>query len=190
LGFADGILVPGGFGVRGIDGKIAAAQYAREHDVPYLGICLGMQIAAIEFARHVLSLTKANSLEFDPDTPDPVVHLMEAQKGVTVRGGTMRLGAYPCELVAGSKARESIYKEPAISERHRHRFEFNEAYRARFEAAGMNVAGVCPAGGQVEIKENTNCRWFVGVQFHPEFKSRPVRPHPLFREFVAAAMKK
>ncbi len=190
LGFADGILVPGGFGVRGIDGKIAAAQYAREHDVPYLGICLGMQIAAIEFARHVLSLTKANSLEFDPDTPDPVVHLMEAQKGVTVRGGTMRLGAYPCELVAGSKARESIYKEPAISERHRHRFEFNEAYRARFEAAGMNVAGVCPAGGQVEIMENTNCRWFVGVQFHPEFKSRPVRPHPLFREFVAAAMKK
>ena len=190
LGFADGILVPGGFGVRGIDGKIAAAQYAREHDVPYLGICLGMQIAAIEFARHVLSLTKANSLEFDPDTPDPVVHLMEEQKGVTARGGTMRLGAYPCELVAGSKARESIYKEPAISERHRHRFEFNEAYRARFEAAGMNVAGVCPAGGQVEIMENTNCRWFVGVQFHPEFKSRPVRPHPLFREFVAAAMKK
>ena len=190
LSFADGILVPGGFGVRGIDGKIAAAQYAREHDVPSLGICLGMQIAAIEFARHVLSLTKANSLEFDPDTPDPVVHLMEAQKGVTVRGGTMRLGAYPCELVAGSKARESIYKEPAISERHRHRFEFNEAYRARFEAAGMNIAGVCPAGGQVEIMENTNCRWFVGVQFHPEFKSRPVRPHPLFREFVAAAMKK
>ena len=190
LGFADGILVPGGFGVRGIDGKIAAARYAREHDVPYLGICLGMQIAAIEFARHVLSLTKANSLEFDPDTPDPVVHLMEEQKGVTVRGGTMRLGAYPCELIAGSKARESIYKEPAISERHRHRFEFNEAYRARFEAAGMNVAGVCPAGGQVEIMENTNCRWFVGVQFHPEFKSRPVRPHPLFREFVAAAMKK
>ncbi len=190
LGFADGILVPGGFGVRGIDGKIAAARYAHEHDVPYLGICLGMQIAAIEFARHVLGLERANSLEFDPGTPDPVIHLMEEQKGVTVRGGTMRLGAYPCDLAEGSKASVSIYQTAAISERHRHRFEFNEAYRDRFAAAGMNVAGVCPTGGQVEIMENEKCRWFVGVQFHPEFKSRPTRPHPLFPEFVAAAMKK
>ncbi len=189
LGFADGILVPGGFGVRGIPGKIAAAKYAREHDVPYLGICLGMQIAAIEFARSVLGLPSANSLEFDPDTKDPVIHLMEEQKGVTVRGGTMRLGAYPCELAPGSKAREEIYRCAAISERHRHRFEFNEAYRARYEAAGMKVAGVCPSGGQVEIMENVNCRWWVGVQFHPEVKIRPVKPHPLFTGFVAAAMK-
>ena len=188
LGFADGILVPGGFGVRGINGKIAAARYAREHDVPYLGICLGMQIAAIEFARHVLGLPAANSLEFDPNTSDPVIHLMEEQKGVTARGGTMRLGAYPCGLVPGSRAREAIYKTAAISERHRHRYEFNDAYRERFAAAGMKVAGVCPSGGQTEIMENENCRWFVGVQFHPEFKSRPVRPHPLFVGFVAAAM--
>lgn len=188
LGFADGILVPGGFGSRGIDGKIAAARYARENNVPYLGICLGMQTAAIEFARHVLGLSQANGLEFDPDTPDPIIHLMENQKSVTVRGGTMRLGAYPCNLVPGSKAATEIYRAAAISERHRHRYEFNEAYRARFEAAGMKVAGICPAGGMVEIMENTNCRWFIGVQFHPEFKSRPIRPHPLFAGFVAAAM--
>ncbi len=190
LSFADGILVPGGFGSRGIDGKILAAQYAREHDVPYLGLCLGLQIAAIEFARHVLGISDADSFEFNPDTPNPVIHLMEEQKGVTVRGGTMRLGAYPCNLVEGSKAREEIYGQPSISERHRHRLEFNEAYRDRYEAAGMKVAGICPTGGQVEIMENTNCRWFVGVQFHPEFKSRPVRPHPLFKSFIAAAMKK
>lgn len=190
LAFADGILVPGGFGTRGIPGKILAAQYAREHDVPYLGICLGMQTAAIEFARHVLGLPEADSLECNPVTPDPVIHLMEDQKSVTVRGGTMRLGAYPCNLVPGSKARESIYCTDAISERHRHRYEFNEAYRERYEAAGMKVAGICPTGGQVEIMENTNCRWFIGVQFHPEFKSRPVKPHPLFKSFLAAAMKK
>lgn len=190
LSFADGILVPGGFGNRGIEGKILAAKYAREHDVPYLGLCLGMQIAAIEFARNVLGLEQANSLEFNPHTPDPVINLMENQKGVTVRGGTMRLGAYPCNLVEGSKVREEIYRAPAISERHRHRFEFNEAYRERYEAAGMKVAGICPTGGQVEIMENTNCRWFIGVQFHPEFKSRPVKPHPLFKSFIAAAMKR
>ncbi len=187
LDFADGILVPGGFGTRGIEGKIAAARYARENDVPYLGICLGMQTAVVEFARHALGLREANSLEFDPATPDPVIHLMEDQKSVTARGGTMRLGAYPCDLAPGSRARGEIYRAASISERHRHRFEFNEAYRARFEAAGMKVAGVCPSGGQVEIMENENCRWFVGVQFHPEFKSRPVRPHPLFSGFVAAA---
>ncbi len=190
LGFADGILVPGGFGTRGIEGKIAAARYARERDVPYLGICLGMQTAVIEFARHVLGLASASSLEFAPDTPDPVIHLMESQKSVTVRGGTMRLGAYPCDLVHDSRARSEIYKSASISERHRHRFEFNEAYRERFEAAGMKVAGTCPHGGMVEIMENVNCRWFVGVQFHPEFKSRPVRPHPIFKGFVDAAMKK
>ncbi|MCI7403558.1 MAG: CTP synthase [Pyramidobacter sp.] len=190
LACADGILVPGGFGARGIPGKILAARFARVHDVPYLGICLGMQVAAIEFARGVLGLAEADSCEFNPDTPDPVIHLMETQKGVAVRGGTMRLGAYPCDLVAGSKARDEIYRVAAVSERHRHRFEFNERYRARYEAAGMKVAGVCPSGGQVEIMENVDCRWFVGVQFHPEFKSRPIRPHPLFASFIAAAMKK
>ncbi len=190
LAFADGIVVPGGFGTRGIAGKILAAQYAREHDVPYLGLCLGLQIAAIEFARHVLGIEDADSYEFSPNTPNPVITLMEEQKGVTVRGGTMRLGAYPCNLIEGSKAREEIYCVPSISERHRHRLEFNDAYRERYEAAGMKVAGICPTGGQVEIMENTNCRWFVGVQFHPEFKSRPVRPHPLFKSFIAAALKK
>ena len=147
-----------------------------------------MQVAAIEFARDVLGISDADSFEFNPDTPNPVIHLMEAQKGVKVRGGTMRLGAYPCDLIEGSKAREEIYCVPAISERHRHRFEFNEAYRDRYEAAGMKVAGICPTGGQVEIMENTKCRWFVGVQFHPEFKSRPVKPHPLFRSFIAASL--
>lgn len=188
LGAVDGILVPGGFGSRGIPGKIRAARFARERDVPYLGICLGMQVAAIEFARDVLGLADADSLEFNPGTANPVIHLMEDQKGVTVRGGTMRLGAYPCDLAEGSKARTEIYRAESISERHRHRFEFNEAYRERYEAAGMKVAGVCPTGGQVEIMENANCRWFVGVQFHPEFQSRPVKPHPLFKAFIAAAL--
>jgi CTP synthase len=188
LSFADGIIVPGGFGERGIPGMVLAAKYAREHDVPYLGLCLGMQVAAIEFARSVLGIADADSFEFNPDTPNPVIHLMEEQKGVTVRGGTMRLGAYPCNLQEGSKSRNEIYCVPAISERHRHRFEFNEAYRDRYEAAGMKVAGICPTGGQVEIMENTKCRWFVGVQFHPEFKSRPVKPHPLFKCFIAASL--
>lgn len=189
LSFADGIIVPGGFGARGIPGLVLAAKYAREQNVPYFGICLGMQVAAMEFARSVLGIGDADSFEFNPDTPNPVIHLMEAQKGITVRGGTMRLGAYPCELMAGSKSRDEIYGTSVISERHRHRLEFNEAYRDRFEASGMKVAGICPTGGQVEILENINCRWFVGVQFHPEFKSRPIKPHPLFRSFIAAALK-
>ncbi len=180
------ILVPGGFGNRGVEGKIRAAQYAREQGLPYLGLCLGMQVAAIEFARHVLGLERANSWEFDPQTPDPVIHLMEDQKGVTVRGGTMRLGAYPCDLTHGTKAHRA-YGADSIRERHRHRLEFNNDYEAAFAAAGMIVAGRCPTGNQVEIMEIAGHPWFVGVQFHPEFQSRPVRPHPLFVDFIAAA---
>ncbi len=189
LSRAQAILVPGGFGNRGIEGKIRAAQYAREKGVPYLGLCLGMQVAAIEFARHVLGLERANSWEFDAQTPDPVIHLMEDQRGVTVRGGTMRLGAYPCCLTLGSKAQKA-YGAEAVQERHRHRLEFNNAYEAAFAAAGMTVAGRCPTGNQVEIMEIADHPWFVGVQFHPEFQSRPVRPHPLFVEFIAAAARR
>ena len=181
------ILVPGGFGPRGVEGMIVAAQYAREHDIPYFGLCLGMQIAVIEFARNVLGLEGANSLEMDENTPHPVIHLMDEQKDITDIGGTSRLGAYPCNLIAGSKARK-IYGVDTISERHRHRFEFNNDYIDMFDKAGMKVAGICPTGGQVEIMENTNKKWMLGVQFHPEFLSRPVKPHPLFVDFIAAAL--
>ena len=184
----DAILVPGGFGPRGVEGMIIAAQYAREHDIPYFGLCLGMQIAVIEFARNVLGLRGANSLEMDENTLHPVIHLMDEQKDVKDIGGTSRLGAYPCNLIEGSRAR-AIYGVETISERHRHRFEFNNDYIDMFEKAGMKVAGICPTGGQVEIMENTNNKWMVGVQFHPEFLSRPVRPHPLFIDFIAAALK-
>ncbi|MDO4988136.1 MAG: CTP synthase [Synergistes sp.] len=185
---ADAILVPGGFGQRGVEGKIKAAKYAREKKIPYFGICLGMQVAVIEFARSVLGIKDATSVEMDEKTADPVIYLMEEQKNITDIGGTSRLGAYPCKIKEGSKAAD-IYGKPEIEERHRHRFEFNNKYVKEFENAGMRVAGVCPTGGQVEIMENTKHPWMIGVQFHPEFLSRPVKPHPLFKDFVAAALK-
>jgi CTP synthase len=181
-----GILVPGGFGKRGIEGKIAAAQYARENRIPYFGLCLGLQIASIEFARNVLGLSRANSGEFDKDTPDPVIHLMEAQKSVSDMGGTMRLGSYACRLLPGTKV-AALYDKETVKERHRHRWEFNNAYRDRFEAAGAKISGVNDELGLAEVIELTDHPFFVGVQFHPEFQSKPVKPHPLFRGFVGAA---
>ena len=188
LGGCGGILVPGGFGDRGIEGMVAAARYARENRVPYLGICLGMQIAVIEFARHVCGWADANSTEFNPDTSHPVIDLMPEQVGVTAKGGTMRLGKYPCLLADGSRSR-ALYGAAEISERHRHRYEFNNAFRAELEAAGLRLAGLSPDGALVEITELPAPHpWFVGAQFHPEFKSRPDRPHPLFYGFVCAAL--
>ena len=184
-----GILVPGGFGDRGIEGMIAAARYARENNVPYLGICLGMQIAVIEFARHVLGWADAHSTEMAPQTAHPVIDLMPDQVGVATKGGTMRLGQYPCVLSADSRAR-ALYGQSEISERHRHRYEFNNDFRERITAAGLVPTGTSPDGRLVEIVENPAHPWFVGVQFHPEFKSRPDRPHPLFKGFVAAALEK
>ncbi len=189
LGGADGILVPGGFGSRGIEGKIAAIRFARENGVPFLGICLGMQMAAVEFARHVLALPDANSEEFEPDCANPIIHIMENQKSVTEKGGTMRLGLYPCALAEGSLARAS-YGVARVDERHRHRYEFNNAYREAFAARGMKPSGISPDGSLVEIIELAGHPWFVGVQFHPEFKSRPNRPHPLFRDFAGAALRR
>ena len=182
-----GILVPGGFGARGLEGKIAAIQYAREKGVPFFGICLGMQMAAVEFARHVLCLTGAHTSEVDPNTPYPVIDLMPDQRNVDEKGGTMRLGQYPCRLREGSLAREA-YGAQDIFERHRHRWEFNNLYREKFEQAGMRVAGVNPDRDLVEVIELSGHPWFVGVQYHPEFKSRPNRPHPLFKGFVSAAL--
>ena len=187
LGGCQGILVPGGFGGRGIEGMILAAQYARENDVPYLGICLGMQIAVIEFARHVLGWQDASSAEFSADTKHPVIDLMPEQKGVTAKGGTMRLGKYPCVLAAGSKAHE-LYGEGLIFERHRHRYEVNNDFREEISSRGLIPVGLSPDGRLVELVENPACRWFVAAQFHPEFKSRPNKPHPLFRGFVKAAL--
>lgn len=187
LSGVDAVLVPGGFGQRGVEGKIAAAKYARENNIPYLGLCLGMQVALIEFARNVLGLCDANSLEVCDTTQNPVIHLMACQEGVVDIGGTSRLGAYPCNIIKGSKS-EKIYGADVINERHRHRFEFNNDYVEIFDKAGMKVAGVCPSGGQVEIMENVNHPWMIGVQFHPEFLSRPVRPHPLFKAFIKAAI--
>ena len=188
LAKADGLIVPGGFGDRGIEGKIAAVRYARENGLPFLGICLGMQCATIEFARHVLGLKGAHSTEFSPKTSHPVVDLMAAQKGVKDKGGTMRLGAWPCELKKGSLARR-IYGAASISERHRHRYEFNSKYIPAYEKKGMTVSGRHRKTGLPEIVEIRKHPWFVGVQFHPEFKSRPLMPHPLFFSFVAAAVK-
>lgn len=191
LAGVDAVLVPGGFGVRGIEGKIRAIEYAREKKLPFLGICLGMQCAVIEFARHVANLKGANSTEFS-DTPEhPVIALMNEQREITDLGGTMRLGQYPCELADGTLSKEA-YKEEAISERHRHRWEFNNSYKDQLTKAGLKIAGTSPDGQLVEIVELDKAvhPWFVGVQFHPEFKSRPTRPHPLFREFVAAAIKR
>ncbi|MDR1193516.1 MAG: CTP synthase [Peptococcaceae bacterium] len=186
LAGAAGILVPGGFGERGIEGMILAAQYAREKRLPYLGICLGMQIAVIEFARHVLGLAAANSTEFQPATPYPVIDLMPDQHGVMEMGGTLRLGAYPCVVAPGSRL-AAVYGADEISERHRHRYEFSSAGRADYEAAGMRVAGISPDGRLVEAIELADSPFFIGTQYHPEFKSRPNRAHPLFREFVAAS---
>jgi CTP synthase len=182
----DGILVPGGFGVRGTEGKILAAHHARQHKVPFFGICLGLQMAVIDFGRDLLGLERANSLEFDEATPHPVVTLMEDQKTVTDKGGTMRLGSYACTLKEGTKARE-LYGQDLVHERHRHRYEFNNAYRARYEAAGMVFSGLNTELGLVEMIELNNHPHFIGCQFHPEFKSKPFAPHPLFAGFVKAA---
>ena len=183
-----GVLVPGGFGERGLEGKIAAVQYAREHGVPFLGICLGMQMAVVEYARHVLGLTGAHTSEVDPNTPYPVIDLMPDQQHIDEKGGTMRLGKYPCRLSRDSVAL-AAYGEENIFERHRHRYEFNNAYRDLFVEGGMRIGGVNPERDLVEIVELPNHPWFVGVQYHPELRSRPNRPHPLFREFVGAALK-
>ena len=181
-----GILVPGGFGSRGIEGKITAIKYARENKVPFLGICLGMQMATVEFARNVLGLKDANSQEFDEKSKNQVIHIMETQKSVTKKGGTMRLGAYPCKIKKGTLAYK-IYGEELISERHRHRYEFNNDYRQMCESNGLILSGTSPDDSLVEIVELKNHPFFIGGQFHPEFKSRPDRPAPLFREFIKAA---
>ena len=178
--------MPGGFGGRGIEGKISAVRWARENGVPFLGICLGMQVAVIEYARNVLGFSDANSSEFDPEGAHSVIDIMPDQLGVKM-GGTMRLGAYPCRIAKGTKM-EKAYGKKDISERHRHRFEFNNEYREEFEKAGMKIAGTSPDGRLVEAVEIPAHPFFVGVQFHPEFKSRPNAAHPLFREFIRAAV--
>ena len=186
LKFADGILIPGGFGERGVEGMIAAAKYARENNVPLFGICLGMQMMAVEFARNVCKLHDAHSKEMNPATLHPVIHLMEEQENLKDLGGTMRLGAYPCDLTEGTKSADA-YGTLHITERHRHRYEFNNAYRERLENSGLKIAGVCTERNLVEIIELPNHIWYVGGQFHGELKSRPVRPHPLFDGFIKAA---
>jgi CTP synthase len=185
----NGILIPGGFGKRGIEGKIETIKYARENKIPFLGICLGMHCAVIEFARNVIKLKKANSTEFDPDTPFPVLDLLPEQKKVTVKGGTMRLGAYPCILKRNTLAFKA-YQQEIVCERHRHRYEFNNLYKEKFLEYGMKFSGVNQDLNLVEIIELPNHPWFIGVQFHPEFKSRPNRAHPLFKEFIKAAIAK
>jgi len=198
LSRADGVLVPGGFGSRGVEGKICAARYARTNQVPYFGICLGMQIAVIEFARHVAGLSQANSAEFNELTPDPVIYLMtewfdertrtvQRRDASSEKGASMRLGAYPCRLAAGSLARQA-YGSDDIAERHRHRYEFNNAYLARMVEKGLVFSGMSPTGDLVEIVELKEHPWFLGCQFHPEFKSKPMAPHPLFRDFIRAAL--
>ena len=183
----DGILVPGGFGDRGTEGKILASKYAREEKIPYFGLCLGMQIAVIDFARNILGKENANSTEFDPHTDAPVIHIMDDQKSVTEKGATMRLGACPCRLKPGTASRIAYDKEE-VSERHRHRFEFNNSYREEMEAAGLIVAGVNPERDLVEIVEVRDHPWFVAVQFHPEFQSKPTKAHPLFAAFIEATL--
>ncbi|MCW5887056.1 MAG: CTP synthase [Anaerolineales bacterium] len=186
---ADGILVPGGFDSRGIEGKIAAAKYARENNVPYFGLCLGMQIMAIEFARNVLGYGEANSTEFDPASPYPVIDLMPDQRGIAEKGATMRLGVYPCQLQPGSVA-AAAYGQPVVEERHRHRYEFNNTAREAFAQHGMRFSGTSPDDRLVEIIEVAEHPYMLGTQFHPEFLSRPTRPHPLFAAFVRAAAEK
>lgn len=189
LGKCDGLLVPGGFGDRGIEGKITAIKYARERNMPFLGICLGMQLAVVEFARNVLGLKNANSSEFAPQGDSPVIHWMPDQRGDIQMGGTMRLGAYPCAITPGTKLEEA-YKQQEIAERHRHRYEFNNSYREKFSEAGMVFSGLSPDGRLVEAVELPDQKFFVGVQYHPEFKSRPNHAHPLFRELIRAALEK
>ena len=188
IGSFDGIVIPGGFGPRGIEGKIRAAEYARENQVPCLGLCLGMQVMTVEFARNVVGLKDANSTEFNAATPHPVIDLMNDQREVTDKGGTMRLGAYYAVLTPGTKV-ANAYGEPVVSERHRHRYEFNSNYRARIEEAGLLCSGTSPDKRLVEFVELENHPFWVGTQAHPEFKSRPDRPHPLFRELIGAALK-
>lgn len=183
----DAVLVPGGFGSRGVEGKISAIKYVREHRIPFFGICLGMQMAIVEIARGLAKMPDANSSEFDPDTSHPVIDIMEEQKEISNKGGTMRLGAYPCVLKKGSNAYKA-YGVVEISERHRHRYEVNNSFRHALEAAGVLFSGLSPAGELVEIMEYLDHPWFVGCQFHPEFKSRPLSPHPLFRYFIKSAI--
>jgi CTP synthase len=187
LANADGILVPHGFGSRGVEGKIRAVRYAREHGIPFLGICFGMQLACCEFARNVAGLERANSREVDPDTPHPVIDLLPGQAEIEAKGATMRLGDWPCVLEAGSRAR-AIYGVSEIAERHRHRYEFNPAYRERLEAAGLRFSGSSPDGRLAEIIELPDHPFFVASQFHPEFASKPFAPHPLFEAFVASSV--
>lgn len=183
----DGILVPGGFGARGIEGKIRAIQWGRENRIPFFGICLGMQLAVIETARNLCGLKQANSTEFNDQTPAPVIDLMQEQKAIKNKGATMRLGAYPCTIEKGSKAHEA-FGEKSISERHRHRYEFNNAFTETLKNGGMVVSGICPANDLVEMIERPDHPWFLGCQFHPEFTSKPMRPHPLFKQFIEAAL--
>jgi len=187
LGPVHGLLVPGGFGVRGVEGMVEAIRWARERGLPFFGICLGMQVSVIEFARHKCNLDDSHSSEFAPECADPVISLMESQQHITDMGGTMRLGAYPCRLKPGSLVAET-YNASDISERHRHRYEFSNAYRDLFEKHGVRFSGLSPDGSLVEIIELPDHPWFVGCQFHPELKSRPTRPHPLFAGFVGAAL--
>ena len=186
LSLTQGIIVPGGFGIRGIEGMIEAVKYARNNNIPYLGLCLGMQVMAIEFTRYVLGSDKVNSVEFDQSTPYPVIDLMPEQKEIDSKGGTMRLGSYPCHLLPGSRAARA-YNSDLVYERHRHRFEFNNEFRAKLHEAGMIFSGLSPDERLVEICELTDHPWMVGCQFHPEFGSRPNRPHPLFRDFIDIA---
>jgi len=183
---AQGIIVPGGFGIRGIEGMVKAANYARTNEIPYLGLCLGLQVMVIELARHVLKSKRPNSTEFDPDTPYPVIDILPEQKEIMHKGGTMRLGNYPCNLVPGTRAAQA-YSQNLIQERHRHRYEFNNEFRATLEEAGMVYSGLSPDNRLVEICELANHPWMVSCQFHPEFGSRPSRPHPFFRDFVGVA---
>jgi CTP synthase len=188
LAGVDGLLVPGGFGERGIEGKVDAIRFARQRGIPFLGICLGMQCAVVEFARNVVGLAGANSTEFNKDNPHPVICLLDDQKTITDKGGTMRLGAHRACLVPGSKAAE-CYAAEEISERHRHRYEFNNVYRQQFAAHGMQITGTSPDGLLVEIIEIPDHPWFLAVQFHPEFKSQPTAPQPLFAGFIGAAVR-
>ncbi|HEY8270803.1 MAG TPA: CTP synthase, partial [Pseudobdellovibrionaceae bacterium] len=191
LGDVEGILVPGGFGARGVEGKISAIKFARERQIPFFGICFGMQLASIEFARNVCGIQDATSHEFfvDSKTRNYVIDTMIEQRGSVNKGGTMRLGSFSCALTKGSHV-YNVYKSPLIHERHRHRYEYNNKYRALFEKNGMNATGVCKERNLVEIVELVDHPWFIGVQFHPEFKSKPLAPHPLFVHFVKAALKR
>ena len=184
----DGILIPGGFGDRGTEGKIVAATFARQNNIPYFGICLGMQIATIEFARNVCNLEAANSTEFNKETAHPVICLQEEQKNLTTMGGNMRLGAADATIISGTKTSELYDGAETITERHRHRFEFNPEYREQLESAGLKISGVSAKEGLVEIVEITDHPFFIGAQFHPEFQSRPNEPHPLFSGFVKASL--